>query len=237
MNQNFPDDCPQSLIDPWWINDPARPLVRGSLIWAYLPHADQEPRVLSLTGRDDDPTDHGIAKYKIEPLQVGTPPRAPGLPVAALPTYPEEVFLVQRAKKRPAVVLGVGGLGISERPLLSGPNWQTSPMMLVAPYYGVLQSTRRTGWNPLLVERIRRCAYPQYIWDKLPSGASTAESILRLDCAQPLSFQRKAFESTRFRLSDEAVQLVTEWYSWLVSGEIPPRGLLEWIREGLFGAA
>jgi len=110
-------------------------------------------------------------------------------------------------------------------------------MMLVAPYYGVLQSTGRTGWNPLLVERIRRCAYPQYIWDKLPSGASTAESILRLDCAQPLSVQRKAFEGTRFRLSEEAVQLVTEWYSWLVSGEIPPGGLLEWIREGLFGAA
>lgn len=234
MNPSFPEDCPQSLIDPWWINDPARPLVRGSLIWAYLPHVDQEPRVLTLTGRDDDPTDHRTAKYKIEPLQIGNPPQAPGLPVAALPTYSGEIFLVQRAKKRPAVILGVGGLEVSDRPLLSGPNWQTSAMMLVAPYYGVLQSSRRAGWNPLLVERIRRCAYPQYIWDKLPSGASTSESILRLDCAQSISVQRRAFEATRFRLSEEAVQLVSEWYSWLVSDKIPAGGLLEWIREGLW---
>ncbi len=233
MNQSFPEDCPQTLVDPWWINDAQRPLVRGSLIWAYLPHADQEPRVMALTGRDDDPTDHRMAKYKIEPLQIGAPPPAPGLPVAALPTYTGEVFLVQRAKKRPALVLGKGGVGISER--AGGPAWQTAPMMLVAPYYGVLQSVKRAGWNPLLVERIRRCAYPQYIWDKLPSGSATSESILRLDCAQPLALQRAAFEVTRYRLSEEAVQLVTEWYSWLVSGEIPVGGLLEWIRDGLFG--
>lgn len=235
MNQNFPDDSPQSLVQPWWINDPSRSVVRGRLIWAYLPHVDQEPRVLSAIGRDDDATDHRTAKFKIEPLQVGAPPSAPGLPVAALPTYEGEIYLVQRAKKRPALVLGVGGIGVSESPLLRGPGWQTSPMMLVAPYYGVVQSLKRTGWNPLLVERIRRCAYPQYIWDYLPSGASTAGSILRLDCAQPLSVQRRAYESTRFRLSEDAVQLVTEWYSWLVSGEIPSGGLLEWIRQGLFG--
>src|SRR3954470_20639496 len=91
VSQDFPDDCPQSLIDPWWINDPERPLVRGSLVWTYLPHPDQEPRVLVLTGRDDDPTDHRVAKYRIEPLQIKDPPRAPGMPVAALPTYVGEI--------------------------------------------------------------------------------------------------------------------------------------------------
>jgi len=235
VNQDFPEDCPQSLIDPWWINDPERPLVRGSLVWTYLPHPDQEPRVLVLTGRDDDPTDHRVAKYRIEPLQIKDPPRAPGMPVAALPTYGGEIFLVQRAKKRPALVLGTGA--VPKRPLLSGPAWQTAPMMLVAPYYGVFRSSQRAGWNPVLVERIRRCAYPQYLWDKLPSSASTPESILRFDCVQPLAIQRGAFEVTRFRLSEDAVRLITEWYAWLISGEIPPGGVLEWIREGLFGHA
>ncbi len=106
-------------------------------------------------------------------------------------------------------------------------------MMLVAPFHGIAKSSRRAGWNPTLVERIRRCAYPQYLWDSLPSG-SADESILRLDCAQPLAVQRESYEKTRFRLSADAVQLVGEWYVWLTSGEIPAGGLLEWIRDGLF---
>lgn len=190
---------------------------------------------MTLTGRDDDPADHGVAKYEIGPLRLDAPPTRPGLPVAALPTYDEELFLVQRAKKRPALVLSLGGLEIAEPALRTGPAWQTAPMMLIAPYFGIGRSTRRSGWNPILVERIRRCAYPQYLWDILPSGYSPEGSILRLDSAQPLSVKRQAFQSTRFRLSEEAVQVVTEWYSWLVSGAIPSGGLLEILREGLFG--
>lgn len=95
---------------------------------------------------------------------------------------PPEEILCRSLQRRQ---VGVGGIGVSERPLLSGPTWQTSPMMLVAPYYGVVQSMRRTGWNPLLVERIRRCAYPQFIWDKLPSSALLTSQYSGLTARNP----------------------------------------------------
>lgn len=104
--------------------------------------------------------------------------------------------------------------------------------MLVAPYYGVAQS-KRAGWNPLLVERIRRCRYSQYVWDQLPVDSTTA-SILRLDHVQGLAIQPYSHKDTGYRLGPEALDLVLEWYQWFLFGEIAQDSLLALVREGLY---
>jgi hypothetical protein len=69
-----------------------------------------------------------------------------------------------------------------DRQLTSGkPKWQTAPPVLVAPYYGVDEGGKRAGFKSEFVSRIRRCDYPQFMWDKLPIRGNTIESILRLD--------------------------------------------------------
>lgn len=103
---------------------------------------------------------------------------------------------------------------------------------LVAPYYGVDRDGTRGGWKQAFVDRIRRCEYPQYMWDRLPLGG-TRESVLRLDHTQALGRHQNAFELTPYRLGDEALGLLDEWFLWLLTGFVPSESSLQILREGL----
>lgn len=137
-----------------------------------------------------------------------------------------------RAKKRPALVLGLA----EEVPAAlrggSSANWMTAPTLLIAPYYGMEGGEKRAGWKPPLVDRIRRCEFPQYVWDKLPVDGAEF-SILRLDHLQPVGRHHDSYESTPFCLSQEALGIVDEWLQWMMTGGLDPQGVLMDVREGL----
>lgn len=232
MEIEYPDDSLQVLTTRWWEKTPTQDLRRGRLIRAFIPHVDQISSALVVEGRTES-TDHSRANFRIEPLRIKNPPVAPRLPVAALPHYPGETRVVLRAKKRPALVLATGGKDLP--PELRGgssANWMTAPTLLVAPYYGVEASQKRAGWKPQLVERIRHCEYPQYLWDKLPIDGAEF-SILRFDHLQPVGLHHDSYEMTPFCLSQEALTLVDEWVRWLLTGRMDEQGLLLGIREEL----
>ncbi len=230
MNPAYPEDSVQYAISPtpWWIKTNETVPRRGQLIRAFLPHVSQEPRTLIPEGRSE-PTEHERALFRVEPLRVGQVPRQPGLPVAALPTYPGEVFVVQRAKVRPALVLGAGGPDVDAFLRRGTPRYQSAPTLLVAPYYGADQSGSRSGFRPEFVNRIRRCEYPQYMWDKLPIVGSS-ESILRLDHVQPVGFHPNSFELLPYQLSDEAMEIIDTQLEWLLTGSLPAESVLADIR-------
>jgi hypothetical protein len=229
----YPEDSVQSAISPtpWWTETDETVLRRGRLIRTFLPHISQEPRTLIPEGRSE-PTQHERAVFQIEPLRVGQVPRQPGLPVAALPTYAGEVYIVQRAKVRPALVLGAGGPDLDVTLRRGTPRYQTAPTLLVAPYYGVDQSGSRSGYRPEFVIRIRRCEYPQYMWDKLPIRGSS-ESILRLDHVQPVGLHPNSFELLPYQLNGEAMDIVDTQLQWLLTGILPPETVLADIRNAL----
>jgi hypothetical protein len=234
----YPEDSLQSVLkpSPWWVVTDAKVVRRGSLIRAFLPYTDQEPRTLIPEGRSES-TAHESAIFRIEPLRISRPARRTNLPVAALPTYPGEVHIIQRAKVRPALVVGVGGSEVPKELRIGVARYQTSSTMIVAPYYGADQSGTRGGWRPDFVQRIRRCEYPQYAWDKLPIAGSATESILRLDHLQPLGRQPGSFELTQYCLSEDALEIVDQWLDWLVSGELPAESVLADIRTFLLSLA
>ena len=210
----FPDDSVQAWATPWWVPETSKTVCRGHLLRAFLPHFDQVPFVLQATGRCQ-PTQHTNATYRVTALHPGAkaPPKTRGLPIAALPDFPNEVRIVQRAKTRPALVLSTGGTRL---PKQSGPTWQTAPGLLVAPYFGVAKTDDRAGWPATFVDRIRIGEYPQYIWDHLPGNGE--DSILRLDQTQPLGDHHVAYELLPYRLADPAMAIVDEWFRWLVTG-------------------
>ena len=85
-----------------------------------------------------------------------------------------------------------------------------------------------------MVERIRRCEYPQFMWDSLPLQSSTAtESILRLDHIQPIGRIATAYDWTPHCLSDDAMKVLDEWTSWLMTGSLLKDGLLDTARQFL----
>jgi len=228
----YPDDCLQALFDDWWVEDENHDYSTGRLLWAFVPHVDQVPFALIPEGRDE-PTNHSTAKYLIKPIQIQKPSRGPLLPVAALPNYPGEVRTVYRAKKRPVLVIGSGSKEVSKELRRGYPKWQTSPTILVAPYYGIENTHKRSGWPKKLIERVRRCEYPQYFWDILPLSSSTNESILRLDHIQPIGLHHFSLEWTKFRLNEEAMELLKEQITWLLWGVLPEDSLFLEMREEL----
>lgn len=102
--------------------------------------------------------------------------------------------------------------------------------MLVAPYYGADVGRGSGGWKAELVDRIRRCEYPQYMWESLPT-ATRKESILRLDQIQPLGRHGASYTLTEFCLSSDAIGFLDEWLGWLFTGRLLGDGLLFEVRR------
>lgn len=229
MTPSYPDDSVQNLCGAWWeVTDEPR-LEYGRLVKAFLPHVDQQPNVLVSKGRSD-PEAHEEVDFEIQPLRRTTPPPDAYLPVAGLPAYPGEVRIIQRAKKRPALVLSVLGAEVESRLRTGAARYQTNRSFLVAPYYGADRTGKRGGIKPELVQRIRRAEYPQYAWDSLPIAGSS-ESILRLDHVQPLGVNDQAIEVTPYRLTDDAAEIIEEWFSWFRTGVLVEDGVLAYFRE------
>ena len=228
----YPDDCLQALLDNWWVEDENHDYNAGRLLWAFVPHVDQVPFALIPEGRNE-PTNHSTAKYLIKPIQIKRPSQESLLPVAAFPSYPGEVRAVYRAKKRPVLVVSSGGMRVPKDLQRGYPKWQTNPTILVAPYYGSESTHGRGGWPKELVQRIRRCEYPQYFWDKLPVSGSREGSVLRLDQIQPIGHHHDSLEWTKFRLNEEAMELLKEQITWLLWGELPENSLFLEMREAL----
>ncbi len=228
----YPEDSVQAMLQPsqWWEEDGTHNYDRGRLIKAFLPHVDQIPKTLTATGRSE-PTDHEHAHVKIEPLRIRSPRKIPKLPVAALPLYDSEVHTVYRAKKRPALIICEGGSAVEKSLTRGKPGWQTAPTVLVAPYYGIDEGHTRAGFNPEFIKRVRRCEYPQFMWDQLPIGGSTSESLLRLDHIQPVGRHQDSIELTEYRLSEDALMILDDWLGWLIKGNIDEESFLYSLKE------
>lgn len=229
----YPDESLQSFVGEWWVEDHSKTYQRGQLIWAFLSHVDQIPNQLIAVGRSD-PRDHSRADVQIKPLRIKQPPSKPKLPVAALPAFGNEVNIVCRAKKRPALIICAGGDAVEKKLTRGQPKYQTAPTILVAPFYGIEEGLgKRAGFNPEFIARVQQCEYPQYVWDILPIGGSTSASLLRLDHIQPIGKHHDSIELTDFRLSDDALQLMDEWLDWLIYGDFAEDSLLLDFKQGI----
>lgn len=234
----FPSDSHQSFVGPWWRKAPDGSIRRGRLLWAHMRHIDLVPQTLEENGRIG-PTQHDSFRFQLKPLDVTIPVRRNSLPVAGLPTFAGEVHLVQRAKKRPVVVLSNGGDDVPSSLRREMAKWITSQTILVAPYYGTEATGTRGGWPATFLDRVRHCEWPQYVYDQLPVGGSSDVSVLRLDHLQPIGATRQSFEVTDHELTEGALSLLDEWLSWLLTGEMPAGedAFLAEIREALQGVA
>lgn len=231
----YPEDSIQSAISPsaWWVPDDTHDFKPGVLIRAFVPHVQQIPYVIVPEGRDI-PTEHKTFKAKIEPLDVKNPHRLSKLPVACLPVYPNEVRAVYRAKIRPAVVVAEQGSKVDEKLTAGKPKWQTAPTLLVAPFYGSEEGGERAGFKQEFLDRVRKGEYPQYMVDWLPLESSRSASILRLDHIQPVGFHYQSLEYTGWRLSEDAILCLKEWFLWFLDGDMEDDSLLAtWLKAGL----
>ncbi|MDP2851832.1 MAG: hypothetical protein Q8O23_00330, partial [Gallionella sp.] len=159
------------------------------------------------------------------PLSVNQPPEKTDLPVAAMPHSDGEVWAAYRAKKRPCLVIGSNNPAVDQALTQGMPTNSTAPTVLVAPYYGVDKDSRRAGYQPDFVERVRHCEYPQFVWDRLPIGGGPDESILRLDHLQPIGALNNSYKLSEFKLSDAALEIIRSGIGRDVMHQLRAEGL------------
>ncbi|MDU9049863.1 MAG: hypothetical protein Q3M30_13525 [Candidatus Electrothrix sp. Rat3] len=219
----YPDGTLQKFFNDnsWWDERTDKILTPGRLIWAFIPHVDIMPKSMIQAGRlEDEAGNHNKINYEIADLRIRNSYNPmKNLPTAILPYFREECYTVHRSKKRPALVLGDGGPEIPKELRSSmKPSWHVKPTITVAPYYGAEKKGQNKWYEPF-VERIKKCEYPQYIWDILPIQSETKTSILRLDHIQPIGKHYNSYELTDYVLQPEVMDLlVNEWLPWLFTG-------------------
>lgn len=221
MTQTYPEESVQALVSldkNWWGR--SKTVGPGSLVWAVAPYPEQKPRRLTVTSRGDDDRQHDSAAYHMEEFRVGDPPPKPStLPVAAMPLFDGESFLVQRGKRRPCLILVEPSEEIDRTLARGQPRRHTARTRLVLPYYSANGTSSRGGWSPKLVARIKLCEYAQYFWDLLPLPSGSPEgSILRLDHAFSIGRDPASIESTGYSLHPEALRVLEDQYLWYVTG-------------------
>lgn len=240
MNFKHPDyheDAIQSYVGAWWECRPHSDYQRGELIWCFVPHVHQTPWSLIPVGRNN-PTSHHSATFMLEQTSIKRPVKPTPLPVAAMPVYPGETYSVHRAKKRPALIVSTGGDEVDRKLNLGKGKWTTTPTILVAPYYGDQQTgSRGGGLAPPLRKLVLKCTYPQYILDKLPFPSSSEDSFLRLDHIQPIGRHHDSIERTGCFLTQDAMEVLDQWLTWLMFGTVPRDCFLDMYRREVCGFA
>lgn len=219
---DFPDDCIQSLLanTSWWETTETKELIRGQLVWAHVQFFDEIP--MQLIPERADAREHKSAILRAVPLRANQRrSEHESLPVAALPRRDgSDGFVVNRAKRRPCLILGgTEPTRVTDRDRKGQPKWSVAPFALAAPYYTATQQGR-AGYRPELVEKIRHVRYRQFFYDHLPLNTE-GESILRFDQAFPLSHHNNSYVGTGFRLSDAALIALDDWLDWYITGALP----------------
>lgn len=226
MIPKYPDESIQSLVSPdpsWWIE--SQILARGSLVWAIVPYPEQKPFRLVPVGRGQDARQHTRAEFRLEEFRVGDPPQqTSSLPVAALPLRSDEEYIVRRGKQRPCLIFASPDVSVDASLARGGKRWQTALTRLIVPYYSANGTTGRSGWSPELVDRIRRCEYPQYFWENLPFHGSPEGSILRFDHALSIGHDPANVKQTGRQLHPDALDILDDWFAWYVTGRLTESG-------------
>jgi len=223
---SYPDDCIQNLLgkNAWWERNEDNSLCRGALVRTYVQFFSSIP--LELTTERSDAHNHHLAKVVARPLRAdGRMAEAESLPVAGLPRLDgAHCYVVNRAKRRPCLVLGAVDQRLITASLIRGMSkWKGHLFFWAAPFFGVKQAAR-DGYNPDFVERIRHADYRSFFWDRLPDDDGEG-SILRLDQVQPVGYEYQSCEHLGWRLSKQALAIMDEWLSWLIHDTLPDNEL------------
>jgi hypothetical protein len=212
----YPENCIQYMApEDWWQEDAGKTLCRGALVETYVQFYSSIP--LELVAERAEKDRHDRALVKAQPLHAeGHQTVAASLPVAGLPRLDgAHCYIVNRAKKRPCLVLGAIEQEAVHPKLTRGMSkWKSHLFFLVAPFFGVEQ-VARDGYNPEFVDRIMQADYRAFFWDQLPKAGGLG-SILRLDQIQPVGFEHPAYKHCGYRLSPSALCIMDEWLDWLI---------------------
>ena len=132
-----------------------------------------------------------------------------------------EELLVQRAKKRPAIIISSGVDSYPEiQDLLrsKGKKHHQQDCCFLIPFYGILHEAYGTGFIPEMVARIQCLMYRQFFY--IPRSSQFSEGIARFDRIQVIIDRNPAaIETSEVCLAEDVFNLFLAMFLYCVSGK------------------
>jgi hypothetical protein len=195
--------------------------VQGQLCRIVVPHLSIIPQILDV--ERTHPEEHEKIHFKLRNANPDKDFRASDrtLPIKYLNLRANEELLVQRAKKRPGVIVS-SRLDlypeISKLLRQKGKKHLQEDSLFVIPCYGIESRDNPHGFPPEMVARIRCLLYRQFFF--LPPRNPLREtSIARFDRVQVvIGRNRETIEPTELCLSDALLSLFISLFLFCLSG-------------------
>lgn len=208
------------IVDPFYVTLPEDSFRRtpspGQLCWVVSPHIYPIPKVMDVERAD--PEEHYATKFHIRDVNPKTDFKIKSrLPIKALALRDTEELLIQRAKIRPAIVVGAGTTRFPDvakilRPM--GPEHLQHESIVTVPLFGIQAAERSGGFPPVMVARIRGLMYRQFFFCPQAGSPLTSDSVARLDRLQVVFHESSpgvkspGYDPTQCALSPDALGLI-----------------------------
>jgi hypothetical protein len=211
--------------------EPLKGLQLGQLVFVPVPNLDVHPNVIEATR---DGTSHKAATARWTTLSDRHFTRRDGkeLPILYFNLGATEEVVAYKAKRRPAVVVGMGSTLIGGIPGL--PPHQEEGRVVVAPIYGIRSAEDPKGFSERLSDRIAHLLYQQYFplaaWRENRSdctfGGSLDAGVVRFDRLQFVTPHAPSCRPRSIRVTDDVLALM-HGMLWLYLHAQPTEGLDE----------
>src|SRR5579863_2553756 len=189
----------------------------GQLVWTPVPNLTPHASVVEAERTQD--TSHQQVRARFVPLNDGHFVRRDHkqLPILNFKLGETEEMVAFKAKRRPAVVVGVGATVLGGLDQYARPHHEENRVVL-APVYGLRSEDDPSGFSSVMAARVRHLLYRQYFplaeWKEkrsrstFPSACSIQEGIVRFDRLQFVTPSPPGCRLVPLRVSDDVIPLL-----------------------------
>jgi len=211
------------LIDPFYVDISGerfrdKPTI-GQLCWIPSPQPDVIPQILEVERAD--PTEHYITRFKIRNVQETDFQRKDELPIYRLKLRLHEELIIQKAKRRPTIILPSSNILFKDIDRILKPKGKKhlqQDCIIAVLIFDIERPNDPTGFPPIMVDRIKALMYNQFFFCPRPQpGLANIEGVARLDRIQVLfPGNRASFNPLPVKLSEDAFTILMHLLrSWL----------------------
>lgn len=195
---------------------------KGQICWIVSPYINEIPQILDVErNKAEEHDEFKFVLKNVDPDNDFKPSAKRTLPIKYLNLESTEELFIQKAKKRPAIIISSGLDTYPEMTKLlrqTGKKHLQEDSLFLIPCYGVETQDNRRGFPSEMVTRIRCLLYRQFFYIPYHSPLKN-ESIARLDRIQVIvGRHRAAIEPTNLCLSDDVFQIFLSQFMFCISG-------------------
>jgi hypothetical protein len=211
----------EQLIDPFYRDLPAeifrKELIIGQLCWIPTLHLNKIPMIMEVERAD--PKEVYATKFRVRNLSEKDFRQRPKLPIKSLNLRETEELIINKAKKRPAIIVNVSPTIFDDMTKLLkslGRLHLQEECLFFVPIYNIETAEHIGGFPPLMVSRIKALMYSQFFYCPPLRKLGLSGGVARLDRLQiVIPTNRAVYDPLPVVLSDDALAVLLSMIRFL----------------------